>query len=597
MVAKGLREMVFSGMREMVFAARNVLLRSPLYLGLLLGVLAVLVALAGLAALGRIDLAVGKPEAAKERRVTFLTVNDTYRLDGIADGRLGGLHRLRTLRKAIEKDAPNVVLIHAGDFLAPSMVADAADEADKGRHMIEGMNLLNIKDGKFDDHMFVTIGNHEFDNNRCGDKHGGLRARVAESKFRWLVSNLDFSKCEGMKDMLAQPNVAKDGHILTVNGVKVGLFGIGLTPNIKDGSRYPVYKPEGEAARQSIAYLRAKGVDLVVAITHLDRENDDKLLQELSSEGIDLLVGGHDHAGMVIRDAQGKPRGFKADSEARTAWRIDVRFPEKGVPQVEAQLISLNEALEPDKRIADLAAAWFDRAQRKTCAKRAADGKEPSDAACLTRQVGWTQGPIELEEEANRSQETGFGNWLADLVARKKNAQVAIINSGLLGLNDNLEAGSILRLRHIHEMIRYDDVVAAYPFKARVVCEALYHGFSRRNSGAWPHIAGVRVKMKQGERAIELADASTGKSIPCDGDSTITVAAVPFLFCGGDDYPLRPEELKGAKDEKDCQQMARKAAGGPKLSATIEGEVRSQGESGIDPRIDGRARITRSHVP
>jgi hypothetical protein len=43
--------------------------------------------------------------------------------------------------------------------------------------------------------------------------------------------------------------------------------------------------------------------------------------------------------------------------------------------------------------------------------------------------------------------------------------------------------------------------------------------------------------------------------------------------------------------------MARKAAGGPKLSATIEGEVRSQGERGIDPRIDGRARITRSHVP
>ena len=58
-----------------------------------------------------------------------------------------------------------------------------------------------------------------------------------------------------------------------------------------------------------------------------------------------------------------------------------------------------------------------------------------------------------------------------------------------------------------------------------------------------------------------------------------------------------PEELKDARDEKDCQQKARKAAGGPKLSAMIESEVRSQGESGIDPRIDGRARITRSHLP
>ena len=49
-------------------------------------------------------------------------------------------------------------------------------------------------------------------------------------------------------------------------------------------------------------------------------------------------------------------------------------------------------------------------------------------------------------------------------------------------------------------MMRYDDVVATFSFRARVVCEALSHGFSRRNSGAWPHIAGVRVKMKQGER-------------------------------------------------------------------------------------------------
>ena len=546
---------------------------------------------------GMIEIKIRKSEPKKERRVTFLAVNDTYHLDGVADGRLGGLHRLRTLRKRIERDSPNVVLIHAGDFLAPSMIADTTEKPEKAKHMIEGMNLLDVKDAGFDEYMFVTFGNHEFDDNKCGEKDAPLRARVAESKFRWLVSNLDFSNCDGMKDMLAQPNVMKDGYVLTVNGVKVGLFGIGLTPNIEDSSKYPLFKSKKEATRQSIAYLRGKGAEFIVAITHLDREDDEKLLREFSAGGIDLLVGGHDHTNMVIVDAHGKSKGFKADSDARTTWRIDVRFPEKGVPQIEAQLISLNEALEPDKSIGDVAAKWLDRAQKKICAKRAVDGKEPNDGACLTKPVGWTQGPIVLEEEANRSQETGFGNWLADLVTRERNADVAIINSGILGLNDNLDAGSDLRLRHIHEMIRYDDVVAVHSFKASVVCKALNHGLSRPSSGAWPHISGVRVKMKQGESGIELVNSSNGMSIACDGESDIKVAAVPYLFCGGDGYALRPGEVKDINDEKECQQTLRKAAGGPKLSAMIENEVHRQRTSGIDPRIDGRVRITRGRLP
>ena len=63
--------MVFSGMREMVVSAKHALLRSPLYLGLLLGLLVVLVALAGLVTLGRIDLAVRRSEPAKSGASRF----------------------------------------------------------------------------------------------------------------------------------------------------------------------------------------------------------------------------------------------------------------------------------------------------------------------------------------------------------------------------------------------------------------------------------------------------------------------------------------------------------------------------------------------
>jgi hypothetical protein len=103
--------------------------------------------------------------------------------------------------------------------------------------------------------------------------------------------------------------------------------------------------------------------------------------------------------------------------------------------------------------------------------------------------------------------------------------------------------------------------------------------------------------MKQGESGIELVNSSNGMSIACDGESDIKVAAVPYLFCGGDGYALRPSEAKDINDEKECQQTLRKAAGGPKLSAMIEDEVHRQRTSGIDPRIDGRVRITRGRLP
>src|SRR5262245_20663293 len=119
--------MTSSGSPWDIFSSRKIHISSALYLVLLLSLLLSLGALAYSIYFSKAGPPFAKPGSTKERRVTFLTVNDTYRLDGIADGRLGGLHRLRTLRKSIEADAPNVVLLHAGDLLGPSMIADATE--------------------------------------------------------------------------------------------------------------------------------------------------------------------------------------------------------------------------------------------------------------------------------------------------------------------------------------------------------------------------------------------------------------------------------------------------------------------------------------
>jgi 2',3'-cyclic-nucleotide 2'-phosphodiesterase (5'-nucleotidase family) len=515
-----------------------------------------------------------------DRRVTFLTINDVYRLRGVAEGRSGGLTRLRTLRKWIERDAPNAILLHAGDFLSPSLISREF----KGASMIDIMNRLDGEPDGFDSRMFVTFGNHEFDISKCSDADPPLNARVAESQFIWLAANLDFSGCAGMRGMLERKNVIRDGVLIEVDQVKLGLFGLGQTPDQVGAPAYPNNEKALPAARRSIAYLRERGAEVIVALTHLSRAEDEELIKQLSGAGLDLVVGGHDHTNMVLLDDDGKARGFKADSDARTAWRIDLLVPADGKPRVDAQLITLNEAIPPDPALAQVAQDWSVRAEQQICSARGS-----AKADCLAEPIGRTQAVIELEEEANRSKETGFGDWLTDLVAEKTGADVVLINSGILGLNEDLASGTKLLLRHVVDIFRFNDVVAVESFPAKTVCEAIQHGFKIPGMGAWPHVSGLDVEVTQrtGGNQVAVKGFRRKPGVTCADETPVKVAAVPYILCSNDWYRFLPTSKTCIAD---LGSKAR-AEGGTLLGDIAEAAIRAAGDAGIKPVKDGRVQF------
>ena len=59
---------------------------------------------------------------------------------------------------------------------------------------------------------------------------------------------------------------------------------------------------------------------------------------------------------------------------------------------------------------------------------------------------------------------------------RETKADVAIVNSGILGLNEDLAAGTRLRVAHVVDIFRFDDVVAVRSYPAKTVCKAIEHG-------------------------------------------------------------------------------------------------------------------------
>jgi 2',3'-cyclic-nucleotide 2'-phosphodiesterase (5'-nucleotidase family) len=504
-----------------------------------------------------------------ERSATIIAVNDIYRIDGVGSNQDGGLHRLRTLRKEIEQKAGKVLLLHAGDFLSPSLESRVF----KGEQMINAMNNLDGDPKKFDSRMFVAFGNHEFDDSDCNKSPAPLMARLNESQFAWLNVNLDFSKCESMKDVPSHKNVKRTA-VVELNGIKIGIFGIGLTPDPKDSKKYPRFGDIYEAARAAIKELKDKKADVVVALTHLDRDDDEVLLRSLSEYGLDLIVGGHEHEKMIIEDAHGKNRGFKSDSDAKSARIITIRKPAKDGERAVINgddLRQLKEIDVPDKlkvvrddTIAKLAKKWSEMTEAKICADRYKNKRAPNGPRCLQETAGPTRFPIELEEKENRNTETTFGKWIAEAVRTATNAKVAIVAAGSLGLNTTLKEGSVLRVEQVVDIFRFDDVVAVREVPMNVVCEAIRHGFTKPGSGAWPHVAGLKAdgpssspaeilkKWKQKD-AIKYDD---GSLFDCNDTTTkVKVASSPYLLCGGDEYPLMVDaNEKGDK----CVEMLRR---------------------------------------
>ena len=116
---------------------------------------------------------VAQQKPACNVKVTLLQVNDVYQFVPVDQGRNGGLARILTLKKSIEKENPNTLFLLAGDTISPSVESITL----QGAQMIEAWNAVELD--------YATFGNHEFD---FGPSV--LMDRIKESRFKWIAANV-----------------------------------------------------------------------------------------------------------------------------------------------------------------------------------------------------------------------------------------------------------------------------------------------------------------------------------------------------------------------------------------------------------------------
>jgi 2',3'-cyclic-nucleotide 2'-phosphodiesterase (5'-nucleotidase family) len=512
------------------------------------------------------------PQPEKDRTAILLAINDVYRIEGTDGGLAGGLARVRALRKELERESPDLLLLHAGDFLFPSFLSRMY----RGEQMIAAMNALDGDSGAFDPRMFVTFGNHEFERPRLSDA-SLLEERIETSQFHWLASNITFAKGPDGNSAIASKNLSRSA-LIESGGIRIGIFGLTLQTT---GIEYVAeFSGELETARTLSARLRADGAEVVVALTHLNASADRRLLETLGDEGPDVVIGGHDHEAMAT-----KVKGrflLKADSDAKSANVVRLTRKADGALLVTSELrtLALNSPT-PDPQMDQLALEWRARHAREFCAL------EKAPPGCLDEAYGHTRTELVAEESKIRGRETSLGNWVADRMLeafRSCGAQVAFINSGSLRLNRDLPAGAKLTRRHVEELLAYKTPLYLLRIDGAAlmkVAEQSVRGWP--GSGSWLQIAGFAFRHETTRReASDLTWLTAGPSRRVEKNE-------PVLAVVGD-YLINPDigDQDGYQMLNRAQIVATCAKNGADLKAVVVEELKAREPGGIGPRFEGR---------
>ena len=106
-----------------------------------------------------------------------------------------------------------------------------------------------------------------------------LDERMGETEFPWVLSNA-FAVDSGLPLAGCRETVIMDYH-----GIKIGLIGLIEKDWLNTLSAVPStsvdYRDFVEVGRAQAQRMRASGVDLVVAMTHMRSPNDEKLAREV----------------------------------------------------------------------------------------------------------------------------------------------------------------------------------------------------------------------------------------------------------------------------------------------------------------------------
>jgi len=275
-----------------------------------------------------------------ETLITVLHTNDTHsQIDPILENDKtyagkGGVARRATLVKRVRRENPNTLMIDAGDVLQGTPYFNFY----KGVVEYKAMSLIGYDAG--------TIGNHEFDN--------GVESLAKAMQF----ANFDIVSTNYDVRGSALESKVKTHVVKEVGGLRIGLFGLGISPTgliTPDNFKPLLYLDPVRTAREVTKRLREQEkCTLVLGMSHLgyypkpqrDEVGDTQVAAQV--EGIDFIASGHTHTFMDKPVLQKNPAGkdtiiFQVGRSGIYVGRVDFTVRDGKVTAAAGRLLDLRD--------------------------------------------------------------------------------------------------------------------------------------------------------------------------------------------------------------------------------------------------------------
>ena len=476
-----------------------------------------------------------------EGKLVILHTNDIHGR-AVADADAFGYARIAALKKNLQAQGAEVLLVDAGDFSQGTPLVNLG----YGANAITFMNAAGYD--------VVTLGNHEFD---WGSDN--MEQNMANAQFAVVCANLTRA-ADGT-------TVFPANKIYETAIGKVGFFGLD-TPETMTKTHPDKVKgiafAQGEelfaVAAAQVAELEAAGCDLIVCLGHLGQDDESTgnrsidLLEKVT--GIDLFIDAHSHT--VIDGGEMNGETLRT-STGNYAEAIGYVVAEK-VTEEEATSIALTAGLwtiaENDEAALMLGNGIVIDEEVAAIVNTINDAVEAELSAAFAKTEVLLDGN---RAPGVRTQETNLGDFAADSIlwAAKQalgedKVDAALTNGG--GIRATIEIGDVT-MKDMKTVFPFGNEVATLTITGAELLEALEAAtFSTPDAiGAFPQVAGIEftidttVAYENGEmypNSTYYAPAKPGSRVTIAtvggeawaADAEYVIATNDFTAAGGDTY-------------------------------------------------------------
>jgi len=381
----------------------------------------------------------------------------------------GGISRIATLISQVRKESDNpVIVLSSGDDLMGQYF-----------HRFYGKAILGLMEKA--GYQVLALGNHEF------DKGPGVLAEALDSiAFPALCSDLEVQGTILKKS--CQPFLLRE-----YQGVRIGFFSLMTEdlPLITVTGDITVRKNQKAAARDMVRFLKNKGAQVIIAVTHIGISVDRKIAAHVP--GIDIIFGGHSHKYLDTMQRVNNTLIVNGGEKGPAVVRLDVSLNQQGglLPDSAVySLIPVTNSIKPTPEIESCLATF----------------RKQLPAVEIIGRTGKTW---ILSDALLRSRESGVADMITDMIRSRFNVDIVCYNSGAFRGDTEYPPGPITTTM-LSSIDAFQSTVYLLTIQGKYIREILEHSAALIGTGGFLQVSGIRFSLDLTGQVQEIS-SNTGK--------------------------------------------------------------------------------------